>query len=177
MTKAPTFRMSANTRFLVQELEKLKEGDRISYADLCSIAGLSLSNLRSPLDTARTILMRDQGIVFGVERGIGLIRLNESEILASTSQEIKGIRQKARKGIKKLAATDYNKMTPQEQLQYTIKGAVFAMSNEAASSRGQKKIAAVAEATKAKELPISQVAEGFIASLRASSKSAPPATT
>lgn len=163
----PNFKRSSNTNFLVQDMKKMKTGDVIKYEDLMYLTGSkTMKDLYPSLSSARRILLRDENMVFAPIRGHGLKLLDDSEIIENSTKDVNGIRHKSRKGSRQLLAiSDYSKLTESEKLTHTTRMAVFNISEEATSRRGERLISEQAKTKKVELLPVSSVAEAFISSV------------
>jgi hypothetical protein len=155
------FEMSADARLLKQRLATMKPGDFISYADLSREIAKNVSGVTSALHTARRSLLNNDGFVFAVERGRGLKRLGDEEIVTASDQDVNRIRRSAKKGARKLASVaDYAAMSNPAQLRHTTRLSVMTAVAHMASSKGIQKIEASANG-RAKELPISETLAAF----------------
>lgn len=160
MTK-PQFLMSADTRSLHRYLAKIAVGDIASYAEMSRDLGFKVHGGLPALQSARRALLRDD-VVFDAVRGVGIKRLSEVEILKSTDSEIRAIRNKARKGTRKLAAIDnFEDLSSRDQITYLTKTAAFAVIEEVGSEKGIQKIEK-ASSGRASQLSIRQSLEAFI---------------
>ena len=98
-----SFELSIDTQILIGELMKAEVGDVIEYDALSKVLGrnvrtVAAGNLRS----ARKIVQRDEEIVFGAIRGIGLKRLGDEAIACSGESSIKRIHRESIRGRKRL---------------------------------------------------------------------------
>jgi hypothetical protein len=83
--------------------------------------------------SARRALEREHGIVFAVERGMGLRRMNDAEKVRSTHQVRQAITRKAKGGLKRLdAVANYSALPLHEQTVATINRTVFQATHDAA---------------------------------------------
>lgn len=97
----------------------------ISYARICDVAGCDIGVARPAIASARRILEREK-IVFATVRGVGLRRIDDSEIVRST-EKIKGtIRRASRRGIKRLnAVSSIANLLPSDQISATLNRTIF----------------------------------------------------
>lgn len=150
--KPVQFEMSADARFLRQELSKLKPGDSTSYAELSAAIGKPVTGAMAALQTAKRSLLRE-GFVFSPIRGEGVHRLTDVEVVAS--DDISPLRRHARRLGKKLSTVSYEQLDPAHQLALTAKSSVVGMVAAVTTEKAIEKVAAAASG-RAGELPISE---------------------
>lgn len=120
-----TFEMSEDARLLSQHLLKAENAKLLSYDGLSKVIGKPIASARGALQTARRYALREEGIVFGVERGVGIRRLNADEIVAASVAHRKFIRNKAGRAAKELNAADYAVLSASKQLMATATMSIF----------------------------------------------------
>lgn len=156
-----SFEMSADARLLRQRLATMKPGDYVSYAELSTEIAKAVDGTTSALHTARRSLLNKDCFVFAVERGKGLKRLVDGEIVSASDQDVNRIRRAAKRGARKLASVEnYAAMPNDAQLRHTTRLSVMTAVAHMASNTGIKKIEASATG-RAKELPISETLAAF----------------
>jgi hypothetical protein len=161
MTAKPTFEMSSSTRLLRQRLAQTKVGDVVSYAELSRVISEPVDGSTSSLQTSLRSLLRNERMVFGSIRGVGVKRLADSEIVAASSSDIDGIRRKARKSVMKITAVqNFTGLSPKDQMAHTSRLSIFAVVASMASDQGVKKIEA-AVGGRSSELPIAETLKAF----------------
>ena len=159
----PSFSIHPDTRFLYQLLEKLTIDEEITYAEISTQAGFPVDGSSRPLQSAKRMLLKEDR-VFETIRGKGVKRLNDQDIVKSTQAENAAIRNKARRGARKLTSVqDFSKLSNAEQLEYSVKMAGFTIIAEAASKRGQALIESAAKSrpVTAGDLPLAMIASAF----------------
>jgi hypothetical protein len=111
----------------------------IGYAAIEAATGKPLAELRQTLNSARTYLERDEGIVFVTVRGQGLRRLTDAEKVESASGFTRRIRRTAGKGVQRLnAVTAPDALSNADQLARTIRMTVFqAIQRESSQDAGK----------------------------------------
>ena len=148
MTKL-TFQTSEDTRLLIIRLEKAATvGEIISYADLSATIGKPIQANRGALATARKTVLVDRNFVFGTERGIGLKRLSDDEIIESTTGDRKSIRGKATRSMRKLNAVEYLMLSKTKQIAATAIMAVFNAARVLTREHSVRQLASVANSQK-----------------------------
>lgn len=139
MTKSVQFQMSADARFLMQELRKIGVGKRVTYAALQEAVGKD--DIAGPLSTARHALLREENIVFGVIRGEGLKRLSDLEIVDTAADTSRRLRRAARRGIQTLSAVgDFSALPRQDQMRHSASVSIFGVVAEMATAKAVAKI-------------------------------------
>lgn len=156
MPNKPSFELSADSRFLLQELRKVQVGETIGYDTLSTAIGRLVGGDFSSLQTAVRRLLRDDGIVFANVRGVGFKRLDDADIVRLGESETDATRRRARRTVRKLTAVrDYASLTPAMQLRHTALVSVNAMVADVTRDQSVKKIEH-ASGGRAGELPIAQ---------------------
>lgn len=150
---------SFDTRKLYELLRPLKPGEFMSYGVLSAAIGRDVqSAARHHLATARRMLLREHILVECVA-GDGVKRLADGAIVSTGEQQRRKLRNAARLGIRKLAATqDFASLSPEEQRRHnthaSLFGAVLAVSGRKALARTQAAVAEAANAVVAPRLVI-----------------------
>jgi hypothetical protein len=120
-----TFEMKEDARLLSQRLLKSEVAELLKYDDLTKVIGKPITASRGALQTARRHALREEGFVFGVERGVGIRRLTPDEIVAASVAQRKFIRNKASRAAKELNAADYQMLSASKQLMATATMSIF----------------------------------------------------
>lgn len=163
MTNAPIFEMSADARFLYQELRAAKVGDVVSYEMLTNAIGKSVVGGMSALRTAIKSALRDDGTVFACIKKVGVKRLNDSDIVSLGESETAGTRRRVKRTVRKLTSIgDFSALTPATQLRHTALVSINAMIADTTREPSIKKVADASQG-RASELPIRETlkAMGF----------------
>jgi hypothetical protein len=162
-----TFEMSEDARLLSQRLLKAESGELIKYEELTKVIGKPIAGARGGLQTARRFALREEGLVFGVERGIGIRCLNADEIVAASVAQRKFIRNKAGRAAKELSAADYGMLTASRQLMATATMSIFLAIKSHVSDRSVQAIQVLGGSSKS--LPIRETLEALLRSQEAQS--------
>jgi hypothetical protein len=157
-----TFEMSEDARLLSQSLLKAEQGSLLKYEQLSEIIGKPITSARAALQTARRYALREEGIVFGVERGIGIRRLNDDEIVAASVAQRKFLRNKARRAAKELSAADYRMLTAAKQLMATATMSIFLTIKATVSDRAVQTLQVLGGSSKS--LPIKETLQALLRS-------------
>ncbi|TAA54614.1 hypothetical protein [Shinella sp. JR1-6] len=157
----PSFRMSVESRLLLQELKKIEVGEIITYGRMRDITSLPLSKLRAPLRTATIRAMRDHDMVFGCVRNEGFRRLNDAEIVEDGAANAKSVRRKALRALERQAKADFENLTRLQQAAASAQASILGTVAMMTQPRSLQKVAdAVAEGVR--ELPVAATLSMFI---------------
>jgi hypothetical protein len=157
-----TFESSEDTRIIRHILEKAAMGQVFSYAELSTAVGKPLEKFRGSLRTARHQVQRDEGIVFGVERKIGIRRLTDDEIVSASVAGRKAIRNKSSREAQQLSAADYSALSTSKQLLATATMSIFVAIKDHVSDRSVKAIQVLGGSSKS--LPIKETLQALLQS-------------
>ena len=152
--KPALFELSTDARFIRQRLHGMKPGDTVSYTDLATIIGKSVTGSLSALKTAKRGLLKE-GYVFSPIRGEGLRRLTDAEVVGAADSDIAMIRRKARKTGAKLSTVSYEKLPAPKQLAHTAKASIVGAVAAITTNKAMTKIES-AVGGRSGELPISE---------------------
>lgn len=140
----PAFRQSLETQALVRVLSDQTHGDLFSYEELTQAAGVDVQHANC-LKSARHIVQREQGVVFLVVTGRGLVRANDEQIVDSGAQDITRLRNTARRAIKKascvksFAALPHSKQV-QHNLQLSSAGLMYHLTTTKAQNKIESRV-------------------------------------
>lgn len=133
---------SIDTQVLINRLQTLQIGDKISYEELCRCIGAdSVSRLRGPLDTARNRLLRDNRMEFGTIRGEGLVRLDDSQKIGKAQSNVAKIRRCANRGLVILQSVNYDILDKASQSKMNIASSHLGIISHATTNYATKKLA------------------------------------
>jgi hypothetical protein len=155
-----TFEMSEDARLLSQRLLKAETAELLKYDELTKVIGKPIATARGALQTARRYALREEGFVFGVERGIGIRRLAADEIVAASVSQRKFIRNKAGRAAKELRAADYAMLSSAKQLMATATMSIFLAIRSSVSDQSVHALQVVGGS--AKSLPIRETLEALL---------------
>jgi hypothetical protein len=153
--------ISIEATMLYRRLSKLTEGEEISYTELSVVAGRNVQTAAyGALKTAREMCRRENRIIIGTVKNVGLKRLSNEEIPDSAKTHISRIRKQAKIGFAKLACTDLERLPDSGKLAYYAAesnlGALALFSKPASAKRIEDKVCALHEA-----LPVGRVMDLF----------------
>lgn len=137
---------SSDTKIVESVLREAKIGETISYERLSKAIGRDVRQFaQCAIRTARNALIKEK-IVFGVEANVGLVRLNDSEIVKSTEHDRQRLKRIGRKSLRKLEVVDYNALTPEDKRRHTTAaaqmGAIEMFASKATTNRIESKVTA-----------------------------------
>lgn len=105
------FEKSADTKIIESMLSAAVIGQTITYEEISKAIGRDVRvHSLSALGTARQGVLRSNGIVFGVEKNVGLVRLDDSGIVRSTENDRRTLQRKAKRSLRKLAVVEFSKL-------------------------------------------------------------------
>ena len=152
---------SADTKVIESVLAEAKVGDMITYEQLSKAIGRDVRQFaKSSLDSARRSLLNAKNYVFSVEKGVGLKRLNDNEIVDASEDDRKKLRRAARRSLKKLSVVDFDNLTPDKKKQHIVASAQMGAVEMFANKNATKKIEAKVNET-SKVLPIGETLRMF----------------
>lgn len=141
MSNVPTFRRSLETQELVARLTLLQEGQLISYEDLSVIAGEQITGASSILQTAKRIVENESGYVLSVERGVGVRRLDDSQIVEDTHGARVKIARQSKRALKRLSGVkNFDALTEEQRRTHQAHAVIYAVISEKASSKSIKRV-------------------------------------
>lgn len=147
------FRASNDRVELARLLATLEVGDEITYDTLSQAIGRDVQNDgRSVLERARYTLERDQRRVFGVMLGLGLRRLNDREIVATSDRVRAHIRRSARKGARTVLCAEYEALPREDQTKHNVALSIFGLLEQMTGDKAYKRIQTGVKET-GRELP------------------------
>jgi hypothetical protein len=118
------FQKSADTKIIESILAECKVGQTITYEALSKAIGRDVRQFAMPsLRSARQGLLKSKGFVFAVETNIGLVRLDDSQIVESMESDRKKLQRAATRTINKLSVVDFDKLTQEKKKQHTVAAA------------------------------------------------------
>lgn len=131
---------SADTKVIEAVLREAKIGETVTYEKLSQAIGRDVRQFaKCAIRTARNTLLRER-VVFGVEANVGLTRLNDSEIVASTEHDRLRLKRIGGRAIKKLEVVDYEKLSTEDKRRHTTAAAQMGAIEMFASKSTTKRI-------------------------------------
>jgi hypothetical protein len=159
--KQPRFQSSADTRFFIQRLSKMKVDETLTYDTLSAEFGKPVNGSNQNLYSARQSLLRDENMVFDIIPTIGLVRLNDIAIVDTSSRTARRIRSAARRGVNTLTAiADFSGLPREKQMRHSASVAILAVVSEMTATKGVTKVEKLTMSGK-RSLPIAETIEAF----------------
>jgi hypothetical protein len=145
----PLFRASAEVPLIEEALQQVAAGSVITYEqlnDACKsdVRGAS----RSALRTARKRLESEQRIAFDAISGVGLKRLENTEIVGSGQRSLAHIRRTSKRAITRLACADYERLPQDARYRHDSQAALYALFGTATRPSNVRRIEAASVARK-----------------------------
>jgi hypothetical protein len=141
---------SINAKLLVVRLQKATVDDLIDYAELSQLVGCDVQHKgRGALETARRIVMRQDGKVFEPVRGVGLKCLSHAETVQVASIFMNRTRNLANRTKRKLdTITDPGSLDSPSFAKFALVGSMVALMKDLTKEKTQKKIEGYCESSK-----------------------------
>lgn len=146
------FSRSYEVQQLVERIQAMQIGDKVTLADLCSLVGMKNvddDKFRSKLASARRIAQKDKQIVTAVEDRT-LERLGDSAITATGHTSIQRIRRESVRGAKRLACVNYSALSPAEQRKHDAAATHLTVLAEFSRPKTVARVAAAVDQRQAK---------------------------
>lgn len=155
------FEKSNDAKILESVLSQMAIGQRVTYDELSKAIGRDVRAFaRSALQTARNRLLRDAGIVFGVEANEGLVRLNDSQIIKTTEADRKRVQRQANRTLRKLGVVKFDALSDSDKMKHTVAaaqaGAIVLFSKSTTTKKLESKVQ-----TPSDSLPIGETLKLF----------------
>ena len=153
--------LSIDARILADKLADVPVGVEISYAELSRELGRNVQDNRGVLTSARRVVLREKGAVFGVVHGVGLRRLADDEVVMSAQDTVRRIGRAARRKSREIAnAVNYGALGNDARVKHntslSLLGALGALTRRDAQRRLE---GAVADATE--RLPLQRTLDAL----------------
>ena len=162
MKKKTIPELSIDSRTLYDRLVTLEIDDFISYVELGKLINRDVQDkARGNLNTARNMIRRINGVVFGVIINEGLKRLKDEEIVGVGMRSVKMIGRASRRAMQSLICVKkFDKMPSDVQIKHNTMLSVLGVMNAISKP---KKIALIEEKVTEiqKRLPLAKTLEFF----------------
>ena len=137
--KRKPFCRAIETTSLMEELEKYRDSEEISYDALtkpamgnCAPGGIKHGFLQS----ARTILFKEKGIEFKAIPNVGLVRMSDSDKIVKTKKVLPTYNKKVKKDMGRLASVEFDNLSKDEQLCHQVNFSILNCLQEQSSGTG-----------------------------------------
>jgi len=144
--------VSMEGQLLDSFLLNVTEGQFVPYEKLSAVCGRKVTNDgRGILNSSRSRLRRDQGIVFSVIRSKGIKRLTESEIANLGPSHTKRIRRATYRGLQELSCVrEFDKLSDADKNAHTTSASQLGMIGLASKISSTKRIRSAVERSSGK---------------------------
>lgn len=154
------FEKSNDTKIIESLLSEAKVGDQITYEALSKAIGRDVrQHARQAMRSARSTLL-NQGVVFGVEAGVGLTRLNDVAIVESSESDRLRMRRASNRALKKLSVVAFDNLPEEKKRQHVVASAQFGAMQLFSSASTRKKIESKVDSG-SKQMPIGETLKLF----------------
>lgn len=103
---------SLETTLVYQRLQRCEREEVVTYKELTDLIGRNIQAYRTPLTSATRKMLNYDNVDFQVVRGLGIKRVNDTEIVNSSDSTFVRIRRTALKKSKQLACVEkFNDLT------------------------------------------------------------------
>jgi hypothetical protein len=161
MTTRPSFEVHIDTRLLYQRLVASQIGETVTYADLSETISREVVGADSNLQSALRRAFRDDNMVFSNIAKIGYKRLDDGEIVKSSSNDVSGLRRKAKKSSERLfKVKDYAGLSDAARISHATNASIFGAVSAFLTPRGIKAVQSGVTARGA-ELPVAETIKLF----------------
>ncbi|MGI0025836.1 MAG: hypothetical protein ACREA4_11940, partial [Nitrososphaera sp.] len=111
---------SIETKLLYERLKQAQLGELIEYTELSKIAGRDVRGpVRYAMASARRLCERQDRMVFGVVRLVGLRRLDDVEIIGTQQTAIDHVRRTVRRSARRLSCVrEFDSLSPEDQTRH-----------------------------------------------------------
>jgi len=142
MKTNPLYERTLETSLLVDFLLEHQHDDLISYQAMnAHIRGDVTAQDRGRLHSARKILMKEHGLVFGTVNTKGVKLLNDHERVDEAETALARMSGIARRAKSKLATVNYAALDDHDKLRHQTKMATFFAAHEMARKTAQQRLA------------------------------------
>ena len=150
---------SIETEMIYDRIRKANINEVITYTELRALINADVqSDARRYLYTARNWALRDDNMVFGTIRNVGIKRITGDEVIGETDMALRYIHNKTNYALKVIKATDYDSFSPAGMKQQNARVALLGSINLFSEKKSVKKIE---EQTNGKPLTIGRTLKLF----------------
>lgn len=152
---------SQDTKIIESVLAESQVGDLVTYDSLSKAIGRDVRKFAvGSIASARHSLLRDKRFVFGVERGKGLIRLADGQVVEAVQHDRMRVHRTAKRALKKLETVSFSELKESEKKQHIAASAQFGVLAMFANKTSSTRIEKAVEST-ANNLPIGETLKLF----------------
>ena len=141
----PDFKASIDATQIAKALSAVPVGGEITHDDMAVLCGRSFDRLRGAMSTALGIVQREKRMVFASVRGVGYVRLDDSQIVDTFDHARQRMRRLAAKAATRIVCVEYDKLSNEAKVKHntalSIIGAMSEMASVGSAKRIEKRIA------------------------------------
>lgn len=153
-----TFKLSADSSTIAFLLRQAQIGDVVTYEAISEAIGRDVrENCMGALQTARSLVQRENRMVFDVVRKIGLKRLDNDSIVDLSDRAREQARRLAKRTSKKLVCVDYDSLSREKQTKHNASLSVFSCIAELSTNKAQARLSKTLE-TSSMQVPAAKAA-------------------
>lgn len=149
----PSFAASADAKVLADLMREVVVGDTLSYQTMSTAIGRDVTSAPGLLRTARSIVQREDRIVFDCIVRTGLKRLADTEIVSLGDRARQRVRRIARRTSQAITCVNYDTMARDVQVKHNTALSMLGVMHELATEKSFFKLQKHVETTGA-ELPV-----------------------
>ena len=111
--------LSVDSQVVYNRIRRADIGEIVTYKELRELVGRDIQDKsRHCLDTAIRIAQREDRIVFGSVRGVGVKRLSDLETVAASSSGVDRIRRIAKRSARKATCVDFDALPNETKIKH-----------------------------------------------------------
>jgi hypothetical protein len=158
--KRPIALLSIDAKLLYERLIQVEVGAEITNKELSDIIGRNVQESgRGVLATARRKAQREDQIVFGIVRNVGLKRLTDAEIVNSGERSIEHHRRSSKRAGRRLTCVQhFDALPPEVQTRHNAQASYFGLVAHLSTTRQMKRLE---EKVSNGVLPLQRTLEAF----------------
>ena len=132
--------LAIETKICLERLAKAEPGETVLYEELNNLAKCDVRKRRNVISTSTSKLLTEQGKVFIAERGKGVRLLRNEEIPNLGARDTSRIGRIARRCAKKLAAANFDALSPEAKVRHNASMTVMALFQRGSTAKAVKLI-------------------------------------
>jgi hypothetical protein len=150
------FQRSVETTALHGELIMTPVGEVVTYVRLSEVAGIPVAGTTSKLASARRIAQREDHMVFGVIKNVGLKRLDSEGIVGFADEKTTRVRRGAWRAGRLIPLVDFSKLRDSSKQRAIALASVLAVAFDLTREKSLVAVSKAAVSGTAASLPIRQ---------------------
>lgn len=144
--RPPIGQISVDAITLAKRLAKAEMGETVTYLEMNELIGRDVTEkAKHVLKTARNTVQHENKILFGTIQNIGIIRLTDAEIAASSHKPLRHIKRTAVRAARALSCAVGENLTPEQQRSVSAAGSILGAIALFSSTKSVRQLEAVAK--------------------------------